>query len=32
MSTGDDGTIKTWKRAVNNQWLEYAEIDASQEH
>ncbi|EON68219.1 hypothetical protein W97_07477 [Coniosporium apollinis CBS 100218] len=31
VSTGDDGTIKTWKRAVNNQWLEYAEIDASQE-
>lgn len=27
VSTGDDGAIRTWKKASNNRWLEYAEID-----
>lgn len=27
VSTGDDGTIRTWKKALNNQWMESAEID-----
>ncbi|KAF2264065.1 WD40 repeat-like protein [Lojkania enalia] len=26
VSTGDDGTIRTWKKAVNGRWEEYAEI------
>ena len=32
VSTGDDGAIRTWKRAVNNKWLEYAEIDVARDH
>ncbi|OCK82056.1 WD40 repeat-like protein [Lepidopterella palustris CBS 459.81] len=31
VSTGDDGAIRTWKKAVNGNWLEYAEIDAGQD-
>lgn len=27
MSTGDDGTVRTWKRAVTGEWLEYAQIE-----
>jgi len=26
VSTGDDAAIRTWKKAVNGHWLEYAEI------
>lgn len=28
VSTGDDGTARLWKRAVDGKWLEAAEIDA----
>lgn len=27
ISTGDDGTVRTWKRGVDRKWYEYAEID-----
>lgn len=27
MSTGDDGTVRTWKQDVDGSWGEYAEID-----
>ncbi|KAK8207490.1 WD40-repeat-containing domain protein [Phyllosticta capitalensis] len=27
VSTGDDGAIRTWKKASDNRWLEYAEIE-----
>ena len=27
MSTGDDATIRTWKKDVDGEWDEYAEID-----
>ncbi|KAF2035126.1 WD40 repeat-like protein [Setomelanomma holmii] len=27
VSTGDDASIRTWKKAVNGRWMEYAEID-----
>ena len=28
VSTGDDGTVRLWKKAVDGKWLEAAEIDA----
>jgi nucleoporin SEH1 len=28
VSTGDDAAIRTWKKAVNGRWTEYAEIEA----
>ncbi|KAH7120960.1 WD40-repeat-containing domain protein [Dendryphion nanum] len=27
VSTGDDASIRTWKKAVNGHWTEYAEIE-----
>jgi len=27
-SAGDDGTVRTWKRGVNNTWFEYATIES----
>jgi hypothetical protein len=27
ISTGDDGVVRTWKQALNRQWLEYADIN-----
>ncbi|OAL03536.1 WD40 repeat-like protein [Phaeosphaeriaceae sp. SRC1lsM3a] len=27
VSTGDDASIRTWKKAVNGRWTEYAEIE-----
>lgn len=29
VSTGDDGTVRVWKKAVDGKWLEAAEIDGS---
>lgn len=29
LSTGDDGTVRLWKKAVDGKWLEAAEIDGS---
>lgn len=29
VSTGDDAAIRTWKKAVNGHWAEYAEIETS---
>lgn len=29
VTTGDDGAIRLWKRAVDGKWLEAAEIDAT---
>ncbi|KAF2489490.1 WD40 repeat-like protein [Lophium mytilinum] len=31
LSTGDDGTVRSWKKSVTNQWLEYSEIDAARD-
>ncbi|KAF2763056.1 WD40 repeat-like protein [Pseudovirgaria hyperparasitica] len=31
ISTGDDGTIRTWKKGVNDLWKEYSEIDGANE-
>ena len=31
VSTGDDGTIRLWKKAIDGKWLEAAEIDALRE-
>ncbi|KAF2125141.1 WD40 repeat-like protein [Dothidotthia symphoricarpi CBS 119687] len=28
VSTGDDASIRTWKKAVNGRWTEYAEIES----
>lgn len=28
-STGDNGTVRTWKRALDGRWHEYAEIDVA---
>lgn len=30
ISTGDDGTVRTWKKAVTGRWLEYAQIDVEE--
>ncbi|PGH04625.1 hypothetical protein AJ79_07022 [Helicocarpus griseus UAMH5409] len=27
LSSGDDGTVRFWKRAINGKWLEFAETD-----
>lgn len=27
MSTGDDGTVRSWKRGADSRWHEYSEID-----
>lgn len=32
VSTGDDGLVQVWKEGINNQWLQYAEIDATVEN
>jgi len=32
VSTGDDASIRTWKKAVNGQWAEYAEIETAREN
>lgn len=32
VSTGDDGLVQVWKKGINNQWLQYAEIDATVEN
>jgi nucleoporin SEH1 len=29
ISTGDDGAVRSWKRSLNHQWLEYAEINVA---
>ncbi|GAB7351933.1 hypothetical protein MBLNU459_g2471t1 [Dothideomycetes sp. NU459] len=29
ISTGDDGLVHVWKKGINDQWLQYAEIDAT---
>jgi nucleoporin SEH1 len=30
-STGDDGTVRTWKRALDGRWHEYAEVEVAGE-
>ncbi|CAO2652818.1 Nn.00g022290.m01.CDS01 [Neocucurbitaria sp. VM-36] len=32
VSTGDDASIRTWKKAVNGKWTEYAEIETAREN
>ena len=32
VSTGDDASIRTWKKAVNGRWAEYAEIETAREN
>ncbi|CAI6337473.1 unnamed protein product [Periconia digitata] len=32
VSTGDDASIRTWKKAVNGHWAEYAEIETAREN
>jgi len=27
VSTGDDGSVRTWKKALDGKWLEYAQLD-----
>ncbi|KAF2091603.1 WD40 repeat-like protein [Saccharata proteae CBS 121410] len=29
LSTGDDGTIRSWKKGLKGEWLEFSEIDAN---
>lgn len=31
VSTGDDASIRTWKKAVSGNWAEYAEIETSRD-
>ncbi|CAA9961673.1 hypothetical protein PTMSG1_05050 [Pyrenophora teres f. maculata] len=31
VSTGDDASIRTWKKAADGHWLEYAQIETAQE-
>ncbi|KAF2796672.1 nucleoporin seh1 [Melanomma pulvis-pyrius CBS 109.77] len=32
VSTGDDASIRTWKKAVNGHWAEYSEIETARDH
>ncbi|ORX92357.1 WD40-repeat-containing domain protein [Clohesyomyces aquaticus] len=32
VSTGDDASVRTWKKAVNGHWAEYAEIEMTRDH
>ncbi|KAF1995454.1 WD40 repeat-like protein [Amniculicola lignicola CBS 123094] len=32
VSTGDDAAIRTWKKAVNGHWAEYAEIETARDN
>jgi nucleoporin SEH1 len=32
VSTGDDASVRTWKKAVNGRWTEYAEISPAREN
>ena len=32
VSTGDDASIRTWKKSVNGRWAEYAEIETARDH
>ncbi|OAL47912.1 nucleoporin seh1 [Pyrenochaeta sp. DS3sAY3a] len=32
VSTGDDAAIRTWKKAVNGRWTEYAEIETARDN
>lgn len=27
VSSGDDGSVRTWKKALNGKWLEYSTLD-----
>lgn len=31
VSTGDDASIRTWKKSVNGRWAEYAEIETARD-
>lgn len=31
VSTGDDASIRTWKKAVSGRWAEYAEIETARD-
>ncbi|KAH9868935.1 hypothetical protein J1614_008010 [Plenodomus biglobosus] len=31
VTTGDDGSVRTWKKAVNGRWQEYAEIEVARD-
>ena len=31
VSTGDDASIRTWKKSVNGHWAEYAEIETARD-
>lgn len=31
ISTGDDGLVQVWKKDINSQWIQYAEIDATKD-
>lgn len=31
VSTGDDGLVQVWKKDVNQQWIQYAEVDATKD-
>ena len=30
ISSGDDGTVRFWKRSLSGEWVEYAETDMTQ--
>ncbi|EEH41731.2 nuclear pore protein (SEH1) [Paracoccidioides lutzii Pb01] len=32
LSSGDDGTVRFWKRSISGKWLEFAETDMSDEY
>ncbi|KAG8631366.1 hypothetical protein KVT40_000506 [Elsinoe batatas] len=31
VSTGDDGLVHVWKKDMNQQWIQYAEVDATKQ-
>lgn len=30
-SSGDDGAVRLWKKAIDSEWIEYGEIEAEEE-
>jgi nucleoporin SEH1 len=31
ISSGDDGAVRFWKKAISGEWLEFAETDMTDE-
>jgi hypothetical protein len=32
ISSGDDGTVRFWKKSISGEWMEFAETDMADEY